>query len=74
MGCHDPQCEGCGPNDTENRRYNSTSLFPTEGGLYGAVFGLCEHRIEPGDHDEVERVAVAHMQDCPPNQPVDVTR
>jgi hypothetical protein len=58
--------------DEEMRRYNSTGVYRTEDGLYAASFGLCDHRIEPGEHDDVERAAVAHMQDCPPNQPVKV--
>lgn len=70
-GCTDPQCEGCGPVD-DGRRYNSTNVYPTVGGLYAASFGLCDHRIEPGGHDDVEQAAVAHMQDCPPDQPVRV--
>jgi hypothetical protein len=70
-GCTDPQCEGCGPAD-DGRRYNSTNLYPTAGGLYAAAFGLCDHGIEPGGHDDVERAAVAHMLACPPDQPVRV--
>ncbi len=65
---------GYGRQDDDGRRYQSCGIAPTANGLFVASFGLCDHRIEPGDHDTVEAAALAHMQVCPPNQPVLVER